>query len=72
MAQSVHCGLSLIMHHFSKNDTKTVQVQGAACQVPNGRPNRGTGMPKNIWVAKQKGNGQVKIFLDCQNKLKFY
>ena len=44
----------------------------AMCQVTNGRPNRGTDTPKNIWIAKQKGNGQVKISLDCQNKLKFY
>ena len=30
------------------------------CQLPNGRPNLGTGVPKNIWDAKHKGNGQVK------------
>ena len=50
----------------------SVGCEIVACQVPNGRPNRGTGTPKNIWTAKQKVPDQVKIFLDCQNKLKFY
>ena len=40
--------------------------------VPNGRSNREAGTLINIWIAKQKGNGQVKLFLGCQNKLKFY
>ena len=26
------------------------------CQMPNSRPNRGTGMSRNILIAKQKGN----------------
>ena len=26
----------------------------------NGRPNRQIGTPKNIWIAKQESNGQVK------------
>ena len=27
----------------------------AACQVPNDRPNWGTGTPKNIWISQTKG-----------------
>ena len=30
-------------------------------QVPNCRPNRGAGMPKNIWIATQKGKWQSKF-----------
>ena len=42
-------------------------------EVLNGRPNGETGMPENIWIAKQKGKWQAKIFyifLDCQKILK--
>ena len=44
----------------------------AACQVPIGRPKWGTGLPKNTWIAKQDGKFRAKIFLDCQNKVRWH
>ena len=51
-----------------KSRTDHAGCEIAACQVPNSKPKWGTGMPKNIWMAKLKGKLQAKIFLDCQKK----
>ena len=41
------------------NRTYASGYEVAAYQVPNGRPNWGTGKPKNIWIAR---NGKPKYF----------